>query len=879
MAPQLAHFELRERIGLGAMGAVYRAEDTRLGRTVAIKILLPEVNEDVERRSRFLREARAAAGLNHPNIAMIFEVGEARFDEPTLIELGLHGIGSKPPRAGADGLPFFAMEYVPGEDLGTLMEADGPMAVDRVADLARQIARALEAAHGAGIVHRDLKPANVRVTPEGRVKLLDFGLAKLLSRESGRTVDSGTGSQLTLDGMVMGTLPYLAPEQLQGLKVDGRADLFALGVMLYELLTGEAPFPSGSMVEYARALLVGDVAPPSSQREETPEWLDQLVLRLLDTDPARRPMSAAVVRMTFEEHMTSFRDASGTTVTVLTPQPESREADRRLPPIAMTAAVVLLVAVAGLAVAWFYGRERTEPRRLVSGPPAVATVPLAATGEPPALALGLVAYLNRRLTLLPGLAVRDLGDTLRYQSVAAGFGAVGRQLRADWVLSGEVVEGEPLRVRLFWVRSVDGRRLWSEEFDLSGDGILRLQDTVFDRLLEANESLPALGESQPTTASRTALRSYLLALARLHGPRPDSAWAAFERSLEEDPLFFWALVDASRCLRLDLCDAPETLGRQHLERALELRPGHPTALLESARRAAEAGRFDDAFALAERLLAQHPTAVEALVFQAELLRERGQLGDARAVIERALRADPGSWRLHDLFGRLLHEQGDLQAAAHQLAEADRLAPDRVTKARSHRFDVLRRLGRAREIVELQAASPRRIDRPDLAQVLGWAHESLGNLELARGMYGLAVELRPDDPSTWFELARHYERADRAGFAKASFNEARKIWQDRLRDASGEDARQAAGWVAFLEAKRERCDRALQALSRLGEPSAQSPGREEIAGVEIDDEEIDSAEIDSAETDSAEIDATAGPARLAARTRVLCGVPAEPAAGR
>ena len=805
------------------MGAVYRAEDSRLGRTVAVKILLPEVNEDLERRSRFLREARAAAGLNHPNIAVIFEVGEARFDERTLIELGLHGRDSKPPSHGADQLPFFAMEYVPGDDLGTLMEAEGPMEIDRVADLARQIARALEAAHGAGIVHRDLKPANVRVTPEGRVKLLDFGLAKLLSREKGRTVDSGTGSQLTLDGMVMGTLPYLAPEQLQGLKVDGRADLFALGVMLYEMLAGNPPFPSTSMVEYARALLIGDVPSPSTLREEAPDWLDDLVMKLLHTDPARRPMSAAVVRMALEEHMTSFRDASGTTVTVLKkvePEPQTGPlSPHRLPAAAMTVAFVLLVVIAGLAVAWFYGSDGVEPRVLVPGPPAVAVLPLVATGEPPPLALGLVAYINQRFELLPGVAVRDLEDTLRYQRVAAGVGALGQEFHADWVLSGEILDAEPLRARLVWVRSVDGRVLWSEDVDLSGDGILAVQDELFERILQGNDRLLTVGEPQPATRSRTALRSYLLALARLNGPRPETAAAAFERSLDEDPLFFWALVHGAQCIRVGLCVGTGDEAEDQLQRALELQPDHPVALLEQARRDLAAGRSDVALANAERLLAQNPTYVPALVFHAGQLTRLGKVSDARSVLERALRQDPGAWRLYDRLGLLLRDQGYLAAAAHQLAEADRLAPDRVTLARAHRFQALQRMGRAQEIVDLQTAEPLRVDRPELAQVLGWAHETLANPELARGMFGLAVELDPDDPLPWYELGRFYERAQRDDFARASFNEARKIWQKRL-DAvespaasGGAAADVARGWYGFLEAKRGRCDKALETLER------------------------------------------------------------------
>ena len=510
----------------------------------------------------------------------------------------------------------------------------------------------------------------------------------------------------------------------------------------------------------------------------------------------------------------------------------------------MTVAFVVLVAVAGLAVAWFYGRSGEEPRILVPGPPAIATVPLAASGDPPPLALGLVAYLNQRFELLPGLAVRDLEDTLQYQRVAAGFGALGQELHADWVLSGEILDAEPLRVRLVWVRSADGRVVWTRDVDLSGDSILSVQGQLFEDILQGNDSLLSVGEPQPATTSRTALRSYLLALARLNGPRPDTAAAAFGRSLEEDPLFFWPIVHSVQCIRAGHCASTDVEVENQLQRALELQPNHPVALLEQARRDLADGRTDDALATTERLLAQHPTYVPALVFHADQLARLGESSDARAVLERALRQDPGAWRLHDRLGMLLSEQGDLAAAAHELAEADRLAPDRVTLARTHRFQVLQRMGRAQEIVDLQAAEPLRVDRAGLAQVLGWAHETLANPELARGMYGLAVELDPDDPQPWYELGRYYERADREDFARASFNEARKIWQRRLdalestilesgamqpmalaSHAADVELGEAHGWYGFLEAKRGRCDKAL---ATLGDGHVHQPATAEEA---------------------------------------------------
>ncbi|MEM1205705.1 MAG: protein kinase [Acidobacteriota bacterium] len=277
----LDHFDVLERIGTGGMGAVFKARDRHLHRTVAVKLLLPEVNADAERRSRFLREGRAAGALNHPNIATIFEVGEVRMGREDLVSLGL-GAANAPLV-----LPYIAMEYVEGRDLGELME-DRALDTRQALEVARQILAALGAAHAAGVVHRDLKPANILVGADGTTKLLDFGLAKIL-RSQPADLDDRTASQLTLDGTVMGTLPYLAPEQLQSSRVDGRADVFALGVILYEMLAGTTPYPGSTMVEYARAVLIEDIEPLSSHDPSLPPWIGDLTLRLLTTEPNLRP--------------------------------------------------------------------------------------------------------------------------------------------------------------------------------------------------------------------------------------------------------------------------------------------------------------------------------------------------------------------------------------------------------------------------------------------------------------------------------------------------------------------------------------------------------------------------------------------------------------
>ena len=255
----VSHFRVLELLGAGGMGAVYRAEDTRLGRIVALKLPLPAQLQDASGRSRFLREARAVAALDHPNVCDVHEVGES--DEGQL---------------------FLAMPHYGGETLKERLAREGALPEAEAAAIARQIAAGLAAAHRAGIVHRDLKPGNVMLLPGGSLKILDFGLAKV------------SGASVTATGDRLGTASYMAPEQVRGGAVDERADLWALGVMLYEMLAGRRPFAGESDVAVAHAILHETPAPPSRRRNVSPA-LSDLVLRLLVRDPDHRMPSAEAV--------------------------------------------------------------------------------------------------------------------------------------------------------------------------------------------------------------------------------------------------------------------------------------------------------------------------------------------------------------------------------------------------------------------------------------------------------------------------------------------------------------------------------------------------------------------------------------------------------
>ena len=249
----VSHFTVRQPLGSGGMGVVYRAEDTRLGRLVALKLPHASLGEDPSWKERFLQEARSAAALDHPNLCQIFEVGETEA-----------------------GQPFLAMPLYRGETLQERLGREAPLPVETALDIARQVATGLAAMHDAGIVHRDLKPGNVMLLPDGGVKILDFGLAK--ARDTG----------LTDPGVRVGTVAYMAPEQVLGRDVDGRADHWALGVVLYEMLTGRKPFAAEHDVSLAHAIAYDSPAPPSTVREQLPRPVENLVLGLLEKEPGAR---------------------------------------------------------------------------------------------------------------------------------------------------------------------------------------------------------------------------------------------------------------------------------------------------------------------------------------------------------------------------------------------------------------------------------------------------------------------------------------------------------------------------------------------------------------------------------------------------------------
>jgi hypothetical protein len=325
---KLGPYEIQSQIGAGGMGEVYRARDSRLGREVAIKILPESFATDAERLRRFEQESQAVAALNHPNILAIYDVGTR------------------------DGSPYLVSELLEGESLRALLEK-GPIPQRKAIEYAVQIANGLAAAHDKGIVHRDLKPDNLYVCRDGRVKILDFGLAKMAAKET-PGVDGATMTQHTAAGVVMGTASYMAPEQVRGGQVDARTDMFSFGVVLYEMLSGKRAFQRDSAPETMTAILKEDVPELTDTKLPVAPALERIVRRCLEKSPEQRFQSAKDLAFALE----AVSQISGAKTGAQSAIATAAETKSRALPFAAGA---LVLAAAMLGVGWWLGRGRPAP--------------------------------------------------------------------------------------------------------------------------------------------------------------------------------------------------------------------------------------------------------------------------------------------------------------------------------------------------------------------------------------------------------------------------------------------------------------------------------------------------------------------------------------
>jgi eukaryotic-like serine/threonine-protein kinase len=423
---KLGAYEIRSALGAGGMGEVYRATDTKLSRDVALKVLPAEMAEDAERLGRFRREAKVLAQLDHPNIVTIYSVEES------------------------DGVHFLTMQLVEGLPLDRLISQNG-LPVEQIVEIAEGLAEALAAAHEKGIVHRDLKPANVMVTNEGRIKVLDFGLAKD-ARGSSLGDATMTSDSRTKVGVVMGTPAYMSPEQTSGRPLDHRTDIFSLGVLLFEMSTGKRPFEGSSSAELVSAILRDTPPSVTDSRPDLPSDLARIIRRCLEKDPRHRVQTARDVSNEFRDLARNAARPSLSSSTHTPPTPDS-------------------------------GAVRADEGFWV------AVLPFKYSGSDQdlkALAEGLSEEVVTGLSRFSYLRVIARGSTAKYSSESVDVRAIGKELGARYVMEASLRQaGSKLRLAVQLVDTVSGAHLWAENYARSfkSDAIFEIQDDLVPRIV------------------------------------------------------------------------------------------------------------------------------------------------------------------------------------------------------------------------------------------------------------------------------------------------------------------------------------------------------------------------------------------------------------
>ena len=513
---RLGPYEILSPIGAGGMGEVYKARDTRLDRMVAVKVLGAHLGEDKAAMARFAREAKAVAALSHPNI------------------LAIHDFGTH------EGSPYAVMELLEGETLRERL-AKGSLPLPKATELAGQVARGLAAAHAKGIVHRDLKPANIFITSDGQAKILDFGLAKQEAKRSSgvqASSDDATADITTRAGMIVGTVGYMSPEQVRGLPADARSDIFAFGVVLYEMLAGGKPFQGDTPSDTLAALLMKD---PDPLPPITPPGLDRIARQCLEKSPEKRFSSAQDVVQALEIASTS--DGSQ----ILRPQREGWLRRHWIVSTAAAAAIVLLAALLALDAGGFRSRWLSTGSGTASIR-AIAVLPLSnVSGDPDQefFSDGMTEELITHLSKISALKVISRTSVMRYKGSKKSLKEIAQELGVDGVIEGSVLRsGDKVRITAQLIDASTDTHLWAESYERNLKDILALQGEVARTIAGAvNVALTPQEKVRLSGARQVnpeAYEAYLKGMVNWQKMTPQGVEAAkgyFDRALEIDPSY------------------------------------------------------------------------------------------------------------------------------------------------------------------------------------------------------------------------------------------------------------------------------------------------------------------------------------------------------
>jgi len=754
---KIGSFEITEMIGRGGMGVVYLAYDTKLKRSVAVKSMPVELQTDPAARTRFRREAELLASLNHPNIAAIYDIVEQ--DE---------------------GAGYLILEYVPGETLAERLARE-PLKLEQALSVGRQVAEAISAAHKKGIVHRDLKPGNIKITPDGQVKVLDFGLAK---PHTGETENAQTTA--TQRDHIMGTPAYMSPEQARGEEADHHTDIWSFGCIIYQMLTGYLPF-EGQTATDTLARIIEREPDWAALPQETPTSIRTLVQRCLEKNPDSRPSDIA-------EAITEITKALGTPEATLL---------RKLTRAAMFAGAAVIVVLAGV---WFSLNRQAKPS---SEEIRLVILPFDNLGpaEDEWFADGMTDEITSRLARIHRLGVISRQSAMQYKARERSARVIHEELGVDYILEGTIQRERPwdpnsrIRIRAQLIKATEDIHIWTETYDKNMIEIFQLQSDVAEQVAQGLD-ITLLRPERKALASRPtqnveAYGYYLRGNEYSQRSNLESdiriAVQMYEKAVELDPNFALAYAQLSRChlsifWSRERSDARLTLAKQAVDKSLELSPDLPEVRLALGHYYYHGhlnyDRALEQFAIARK---SQPNNDELLSYIGYVQRRQGKLEQALANQEKASELNPLSISISCEIGLTYLLLRKHTQAERWYERAILLAPDDPRGYYGKAWAYIRGQGSTKKARAVLEEGLKNVKSEDSAGIVN----SLIHIDVFDENYQEALDrlsFKPEDvsdPSSFDPIALRYALIYRYmgdnGKAEQNFEQAISILKSKIRE--------------------------------------------------------------------------------------------------